>query len=178
MIQFTSVILKFEKQGEKTGWTYIEIPADIANRLKKDQRKSFRVKGKLDRVSIRQMALLPMGNGNFILPLNSGTRKKLGKRKGEILSLQLESDDSPLLADKDFIDCLKEVPEALQHFNSLAKSHQNYFSKWIESAKTDSTKAKRIVEALKALSRGWGFPEMLRSRKSSKPLSSSSKCDT
>ena len=33
MVQFTTTIHKFEKQGEKTGWTYVEIPADIAGQL-------------------------------------------------------------------------------------------------------------------------------------------------
>jgi hypothetical protein len=30
MVQFTTTIHRFEKQGEKTGWTYVEIPADLA----------------------------------------------------------------------------------------------------------------------------------------------------
>ena len=34
MIKFTATILKFNEQGEKTGWTYIEIPADIAQQIK------------------------------------------------------------------------------------------------------------------------------------------------
>ena len=34
MIHFTTIIKKFNDQGEKTGWTYIEIPATIAEKLK------------------------------------------------------------------------------------------------------------------------------------------------
>ena len=34
MIQFTTTIHKFGVKGEKTGWTYIEIPADLAQQLK------------------------------------------------------------------------------------------------------------------------------------------------
>ena len=33
MVQFTTTIKQFDKQGEKTGWTYIEIPSDIAEKL-------------------------------------------------------------------------------------------------------------------------------------------------
>ncbi|MGE5108027.1 MAG: hypothetical protein ACM3H8_10810, partial [Sphingobacteriales bacterium] len=33
MITFTAVIKRFDKQGEKTGWTYIEIPSDIADKI-------------------------------------------------------------------------------------------------------------------------------------------------
>ncbi len=45
MLKFTTTIKKFDKQGEKTGWTYIEIPAAIAQQLNPENRKSFRVKG-------------------------------------------------------------------------------------------------------------------------------------
>jgi hypothetical protein len=44
-------------------------------------------------------------------------------------------------------------------------SHQVYFSKWIESAKTNATKTKRIVMALTAFSKKQGYPEMIRENK-------------
>ncbi|WP_428088853.1 DUF1905 domain-containing protein [Candidatus Pollutiaquabacter sp.] len=47
-VRYTTIIQKFREKGEKSGWTYIDVPADVANRLKKGQRTSFRVKGKLD----------------------------------------------------------------------------------------------------------------------------------
>ena len=48
MIKFSAILLKFQEQGEKTGWTYIEVPARIAQQLKLGNKKSFRVKGYLD----------------------------------------------------------------------------------------------------------------------------------
>ena len=33
MITYTTSILQFDKHGEKTGWSYIEVPADIAEQL-------------------------------------------------------------------------------------------------------------------------------------------------
>lgn len=59
MVQFTAVIQQFAEQGEKTGWSYVTIPADIAQKLKPGNKKSFRVKGKLDAHPIAQQALLP-----------------------------------------------------------------------------------------------------------------------
>ena len=64
---------------------------------------------------------------------------------------------------KDFIACLKDEPMAKKHFESLTGSHQRYFSKWIDSAKTEETKVKRITMAVNALAKKWGYPEMLRS---------------
>ncbi|MBP6687980.1 MAG: YdeI/OmpD-associated family protein, partial [Lacibacter sp.] len=59
-------------------------------------------------------------------------------------------------------ECLNDEPTALQYFNSLAGGHQRYFSKWIDSAKTEPTKAKRIAMAVNALARKMGYTEMLR----------------
>jgi hypothetical protein len=162
MISYTTTILKFDKQGEKTGWTYIEIPADIAQQLKPDTKKSFRVKGKLDSHSIKGVALLPMGGGNFIMPLNGAMRKAIGKRHGAQLKVQLEVDNKPVELSEDFMTCLADEPKALATFNKIPKSVQNYFSKWIESAKTEPTKAMRIARAVNALARSQTFQEMIR----------------
>ncbi|MEP6682438.1 MAG: YdeI/OmpD-associated family protein [Parafilimonas sp.] len=165
MIKFTSTLLQFDEQGEKTGWTYLHISADIAAQLKTGYKKSFRVKGKLDNFKIKSVALMPMGDGNFIMPFNAIMRKGTGKRKGATITAMLEEDDSPVKLNEDFMTCLNDEPAALKHFNSLAGSHRNYFSKWIDSAKTEQTKTKRIAMAISALSRNLGYNEMMREQK-------------
>ena len=165
MISYSTIILKFDKQGEKTGWTYIEVPEDIAQSLKPGNKKSFRVKGKLDQHVIKQVALLPMGNGSFIMPLNGAMRKALGKRKGAMLNVQLAEDKVPYQLNPEFIECLADEPAAFEHFNSMPNSFKNYYSKWIESAKTDTTRTKRIALAVSSLARKMDFGEMLRSQK-------------
>lgn len=163
MIKFTATILKFDKQGEKTGWTYIEIPAAFAQDLYPGNKKSFRVKGKLDGYSIKGIALLPMGEGAFIMALNAAIRKAIGKQKGASLQVQLEVDKIAYQLNEALLECLGDEPAALLYFKSLPTSHQNYFSKWIESAKTAATKTKRIALAVNALSNKMGFAAMLRS---------------
>ena len=34
MIHFKAVIKKFGEQGEKTGWSYIEVPEEVASKIK------------------------------------------------------------------------------------------------------------------------------------------------
>ncbi len=165
MIQFMTTIHKFDKQGEKTGWTYIEISAAQAKKLKPDTKVSFRVKGTLDSFKIKQIALLPMGEGNFIMPLNGAMRKGTGKKLGDKLKVSLEEDNSEFAFSADFIDCLHDDPAAYDFFQTLSGSHQKYFSKWIDSAKTSATKTKRIVMAVTALSQKQGYPEMIRANK-------------
>lgn len=165
MVQFTTTIRQFGKQGEKTGWTYIDIPSVIAEKLMPGNRKGFYVKGKLDNFSMKPTALLPMGGGNFILTLNADVRRKIGKRKGAMLNVKLQLDRQGYKLNQDFVACLDDAPEARKFFDTLTGSHKNYFSKWIDTAKTESTRIKRITMAVNALSKKWGFPEMLRNGK-------------
>lgn len=162
MVKFTTVILRFDKKGEKTGWTYISIPASVASEIKPGNKRSFRVKGKLDNYVFSKTALLPMGEGEFILPLNAVFRKAIGKRKGDSLRVQMEEDKSDFVFNADLLACLEDEPAAIEFFKTLTGSHQRYFSKWIDSAKSDDTKAKRIAMAVNALARRKGYAEMLR----------------
>jgi len=162
--------MKFDKLGEKTGWTYITIPAKIAVQLQPDHKKSFRVKGKLDAHPINGVALVPMGGGDYIMALNTALRKALGKRKGATLQVHLAIDTVPYQVDAALIECMEDEPAALLYFKSLPLAHQHYFSKWVESAKTESTKVKRISQAVSALDRKMGYPEMINANKSEKNL--------
>jgi hypothetical protein len=162
MVRFTATLHKFEKQGEKTGWTYFEVPAALVQKLKPGNKKEFKVKGKLDSYAIKRVSLLPMGGGPFIMPVNAAMRKGIGKRHGAMIKVQLEADDSKFVFNKDFMECLDFEPDAKKHFQSLTGSHQRYFSKWIDSAKTEPTKTKRIAMAVNALLNKWGYPEMAR----------------
>jgi hypothetical protein len=165
MITFKTTIQKFGKQGEKTGWSYIEISKTRAEKLNPGVKTSFRVKGKLDDFAIEKTALLPMGEGSFILPMNATIRKATGKKHGDSIVVAFELDERPLKPSSDFMRCLKDDDRAYHFFQTLPKSHQNYFSKWIDSAKTSETKAKRITMAVIALNSNQGYSEMMRANK-------------
>ena len=168
MIQFTATIKKFDSQGEKTGWTYIEIPAATAKKLNPDNKKGFRVKGKLDEYEYSMIALLPMGGGDFIMALNAAMRKAIKKQKGATVKVKMDVDTNEIKPPEELMECLQDEQEALEYFNSLNKGHQNYFTNWINSAKTDPTKAKRIAATLNALNKKWDFGQMIRAAKANK----------
>jgi len=166
MIEFTTMILQFDEQGEKTGWTYIEIPADIAQQMKPGNKKSFRVRGLLDAFPVSGMALMPMGEGNFIMALKAEVRKGIRKNAGAILQVKLEEDtDYKVEMPAELQECFDFEPEAFEFFNSLAKSHREYFIKWIDGAKTNETRAKRIVNTVNAMLRKWPYNVMMREMK-------------
>ncbi len=165
MVKFTTRIRKFDQQGEKTGWTFIDVPADIAGKIRPGARTSYRVKGKLDKHSIQGVALIPMGGGAFIIPINATLRKAIGKREGAMLSVQLQEDKNEFQFNAAFMECLADEPVAAAFFKTLSGSHQRYFSKWIDAAKTDATRIKRIAQAVNGLAKKQDYGAMIRSNR-------------
>lgn len=170
MICFIATIEKFKQQGEKTGWTYILIPGEIVQGLKPGNKKSFRVKGKLDNYQIERVALIPMGEGDFIMAVNAGMRKNICKNIGATIKVELTVDTQEIKPPAALIECLKDEPAAWAQYTAIAPSHQLYFTRWIESAKTEATKTKRIAQTVTALAAGKDYGAMLRSLKAQKSI--------
>jgi len=163
MINYTTTILQFDEKGEKTGWTYIEVPADVARQLKPGNKKSFRVKGLLDGFAIKAVALMPMGSGNFIMAINADMRKGIHKQAGAMLQVALEADlDTQVIIPDDLQECFAYEPDALTYFNSLPQGHRRYFVNWINSAKTEPTRATRIANTITAMLHHWNYGQMIR----------------
>ena len=111
-----------------------------------------------------------MGEGDYIMAVNAGMRKSIGKRFGATVKLQLQLDDAPILAPPELLECLADEPAALSYFNSLPQGHRNYFTKWIDSAKTEATKTKRIALVVKTMVRKMDFGAMLREERDERKL--------
>ena len=169
MVNFEAEIERFGPKGEKTGWTVIQVPKGIAEQLKPGHRKSFRVKGMLDGVPIAGLALVPMGEGDFILALKGSLRKQLKKEEGAVLQVSLEEDpDFKIEMPVEMEPCLSDEPRLLDNFLRLPKSHQNYFINWFNSAKTEQTRVKRLTMIVNAMDQQLDYSEMIRAEKASK----------
>ncbi len=90
--------------GEKTGWTYIEIPPDVAQQLKPGNKKSFRVRGMLDGFAVEGLALMSIGEGKFIMAVKADIRKAIHKHDGAMLHVKIEEHK----------DYKVEIPEKLK----------------------------------------------------------------
>lgn len=167
-VQFKTKLRKFENAGEKTGWTYIEIPTKVAQKLKPGVKKSYRVKGNLDEYVIGGVSLVPMGDGNFIMAINATMRKAIGKQAGDSVEMNLAADDKIPQVCPVFLACLEDEPAAKESFLKLPPSHQLYYSRWIESAKTSQTIERRIAKAINALALNIDFGTMLRNERDGK----------
>jgi len=167
MVVFEAEIERFSKMGEKTGWTYVFVPKAVAQQIKADCKKSYRVRGKLDQVNVSGMALVPMGEGDFIIALKTSLRKELKKEEGAVLHLELEEDlDFKIDMPDDLELCLSDDPQLLETFLKLPKSHQNYYINWLNTAKTEVTRTKRLTQIILAMDQKMTFPEMMRANKS------------
>jgi hypothetical protein len=166
MVDFTTIILQFGEQGDKTGWTYIEIPYDIAQQMLPGNKRAFRVKGLLDSHEVSGMSALPHGEGNFILALKKEICKAIRKTRGAMLRVQLEHDkDFKIEMPEDLTECFEFEPDGFAFFSGLSKSHQGYFIKWINDARTEQTRANRIANTINAAARRMDYGLMLREQK-------------
>ena len=158
-------LYKFGRKGEKTGWTYIEFSEEFIQNINPGVRKTFRVKGKIDAYEFSGLNSVPMGKGVFILPINQNVRRIIKKKENDTVEIEINLDLTSFELDNDFLEYLETEKNALNFFNTLTRSHQNYFSKWISSAKSPITKANRISETVIALSKKQNYSEMIRSKK-------------
>jgi hypothetical protein len=168
MLAFKTILQKFDSKGEKTGWTYIDIPKDILVKLKLKDKKGFRVKGVIDNTAFEKLSTYPIGEGDFVIAINGDFRKQLGKKEGAMVSVKLALDAATALQSQELLDCLADDKVALKAFNALLLSHRNYHHRYVTTAKTAATRAGRIVNVINALHKGQNFGEMIRSLKAGK----------
>ncbi len=165
MIDMEVTIRKFESQGEKTGWCYLLIPGDVADQLNPGVKKSYRVKGRLDQFPVKGIAMIPMGDGSFIIAFNQLMRKGTAKKEGSMIRVRLSIDKVPYQLNAEFITCLKDEPAAFAFFDAMPPGHQAYYSKWIESAKQAETRSRRIAQAVEGLARKMNYSAMIQFNK-------------
>ena len=79
-----------------------------------------------------------------------------------MVNVSLEIDTSEPLQSKELMDCLNDDALALKQFNSLLPSHQNYFHRYVYTAKGADTRAGRIVSIINAMHKKMNYGEMIR----------------
>lgn len=164
-IRINTALQKYESNGEKTGWSYILSPAKSARKIYDQNKKSFRIKGQIDDFTFHGQATLPIDDGAYILPVKVPCLKKLRKKASDEVLLIMELDLQLYVLNPVMMECLEDDLVALQQFSSFTKSHQNYFSKWVNTTKTGSNLAKRISVILKAMHLKQDYSALIGSQK-------------
>ena len=145
-----------QKFPGKGGWTYAEIPEVL-----QDKSTPFgwvKVRGTIDGYELKGYKLAPMGNSRLFLPVKAEIRKKIGKQEGDSVRIILYRDMLPLDVPEEIIECFSlEPPQAYENFMKFSESEQKYYLKWVYDAKTDETKASRILTMMDKLAAGKKF---------------------
>jgi hypothetical protein len=145
-----------QKFPGKGGWTYAAIPEVLQN--KHNPFGWVKVNGTIDDFELNKYKLMPMGNGSLFLPVKAEIRKIIKKQAGDYVRVLLYADESPLKVPDEIIECFKNEPkEVYENFQNLTEGEQKTYLDWINSAKTDETKADRIIRMMDRLQKNLKF---------------------
>lgn len=147
MKEFEAII-----QGHESGGAYIEIPFDVVEAFGKKRPK---VKATFDGVLYRG-SLVKYGTPYHILLIRKDIRAKIGKEAGAIVNVTIEEDLElrVVKVPEDFQYAMDEFPEVTAFFKALSYTYQKEYVQWIEGAKREETRLRRIGKAIEMMKDG------------------------
>lgn len=145
---------QLQKTEGKGGWTFAEIP-EIP--MPKTPFGMLKVKGKIDDYEFSNVHLMPMGNGHLGLAVKSEVRRKIKKQVPDTVHIIIYEDKMPLIIPEELILCMKYEDGVLEKFEIYSNGQKKAFIDWINSAKTEQTKADRIAKTIMMVQNGEKF---------------------
>jgi len=94
--------------------------------------------------------------GEFLLGLSRAVREAAGVDAGDTVEVELALDTAPREVDvpEALSEALAGDPIAAAAFVGLAFTHRKEYARWIDEAKRDETRLRRIARALEMLHEG------------------------
>lgn len=146
VFRFDAMILS----NDKVNAGYIEFPYDVA--------KEFGGKGRVKVKAIIEGypyrgSLVKMGGDCHLLGITQKVRKGTGKNPGDTVQVVLEEDTEERTVEmpEDFLALLKENPMLLEFFNGLSYTHRKEYVRWINEARKEETRKRRLDRAIELL---------------------------
>ena len=136
-------------------WTFLDIPFDVEQVF--GHKGQVKVKGTINGYAYRSSAM-PNGHGSHFLVVNKVIRDNINATQGNSVQVAMSLDIDPRTADvpEDFQQALDMLSDAKSIFEKFSYSRQKGYVTWIESAKTNKTRANRIQSALDRIAREIG----------------------
>jgi Bacteriocin-protection, YdeI or OmpD-Associated/Domain of unknown function (DUF1905) len=135
----------------KTG-TGLRVPTEVVARLGSGKRPPVRVTigGYTYRSTVAAYG------DEYFLPLNAGNRERAGVAAGDQVDVDVDLDTAPreVTVPSDLAAALDDDAEARRSFDGLSYSHKREYVSWIEEAKRDETRRRRIAKAVDMLRAG------------------------
>jgi hypothetical protein len=146
-MRFRTTIL----QSGKTA-TGIRVPDEVMTALGQGKRPPVRVtiNDYTYRTTVATMAGVPM------VPVSKAVREQARVEGGEEVDIDIDLDTEPreVVLPADVVVALDADPQARRCYDGLSYSHRSAYVLWIESAKKDETRQRRIAEAVEMLRQG------------------------
>jgi hypothetical protein len=95
-------------------------------------------------------------HGELLLGLSREVRDGAGVKAGDSVQVELGLDTAPrdVEVPKALAAALDDDPTAAAAFAALAYTHRKEFARWIDDAKRDETRQRRVAQALQMLREG------------------------
>ncbi|MEW8995005.1 DUF1905 domain-containing protein [Clostridium sp.] len=137
------------KEAMGKGGAYIEIPFNVEEIF---GAKRVKVKATFDGVPYRG-SIVRMGTECHIIGVTKDIRKRINKDVGDYVEVIVEKDDEERKIDlpEDFKIRIEESKEIYDFWNSLSYSNQKKYVDYIDSAKKEETRKKRIEDSINKL---------------------------
>jgi hypothetical protein len=142
-------------QPSGTGGGFLaEIPLDVPALF---GGKRVPVRGTVNRTPFR--TTIAVYGGRYYLGFRKEIRDAAGISAGDELAIELERDDEPRTVDLPADLATALGPDERTFFDSLAFTHRREYVEWIEGAKREETRQRRIEKAVEMLRRGRRTPQ-------------------
>ena len=139
-------------QNAGGGGAFVEVPFDVERIFGSKRPK---VKAMIEGVPYRG-TLARMKSEYHILIILNGIREQIGKTFGDEIqvSVELDTEERVIEIPKDLMKELKKNKEAKIFFDKLSYTHQKEYVKWIDEAKKEETRQRRVMKTIEMLKKG------------------------
>ena len=141
---FTAVI-----QNAGGGGAFVEIPFDVEEAFGSKRPK---IRALIEGVPYRG-TLVRMGGQNHMLIILKGIREQAGKTFGDEVKVTVEADaeERVVAVPAELKRLFRSEKEARAVFEKLSYTHQKEYVNWINEAKKEETRQKRIAKTIEML---------------------------
>lgn len=139
-------------QNAGGGGAFVEVPFDVEAVFGSKRPK---IKALIEGVPYRGI-LARMGTEKHLLIILKEIREKIGKTFGDEVKITIELDTEPRVIEipADLQKAFKTEKEARAFFDKLSYTHQREYVMWINEAKREETRQRRVQKAMEMLKQG------------------------
>lgn len=141
-----------EIHSHDSGGAYVIVPFDVEEVYGK---KRVKIIATIDGERY-QGSLVRMGTPHHILIILKAIREKIGKQAGDVVEVSIQEDTAPrvVIVPEDFQQAMDATPGISAFFKALSYTYQKEYVQWIEAAKREATRERRINRAVELMKMG------------------------